>query len=91
MPNIKSAAKRMRQAEKNRLRNRAAKTEIKHVRRSVLDTAAMSEDVYKRYCSILDKAAKKGVIKRNTAIRRKRRAAARLSTAPAAPAAASAS
>lgn len=84
MPNIKSAAKRMRQSEKNRLRNRAAKTEIKHVRRSVLDTSALNEDVYKRYCSILDRAAKRGSIKKNTAVRRKRRAAARLRKAPAA-------
>ncbi|MBI2437421.1 MAG: 30S ribosomal protein S20 [Lentisphaerae bacterium] len=39
-----------------------------------------SRQVFSAYCSTLDKAASKGIIKKNTAIRRKRRAAARLAT-----------
>ena len=78
MPNIKSAEKRMRQYRKRQAVNKAAKTEIKHHRRKVLETEKLAPDVYRRYCSILDKAAKRGIIKRNTAVRRKRRAAARL-------------
>jgi ribosomal protein S20 len=38
------------------------------------DTAA-GETAFRAYCSILDKAAKSGVIKKNTAIRRKTNAA----------------
>lgn len=84
MPNIKGAEKRMRQAEKARVKNKAVKTEIKHVRRSALSLVAGTEDaeaVYRKYCSVLDKAAKKGVIKKNTATRRKARAHARLRAA----------
>lgn len=91
MPNIKSAAKRMRTSQEAQLRNRAAKTRIKNVRRDVLAIspevpAATAAEQFKLYCSVLDKAAKSGAIKSNTAIRRKRRAAERLrkATAPAA-------
>jgi len=84
MPNIKGAEKRMRQAEKARVKNKAVKTEIKHVRREALSLEAGTaepEAVYRKYCSVLDKAAKKGVIKKNTAQRRKARAHARLRSA----------
>ena len=37
-------------------------------------------EAFRRFCSCLDKAAKKGVIKKNTATRSKSRAAARLRT-----------
>ena len=97
MPNIKGAAKRMRQAEKARVKNKAVKTELKHIRREVLDATSgagkdNAEALFRGYCSALDKAAKKGIIKKNTALRRKTRAAARLraqrTVASAAPAAA---
>ncbi len=93
MPNIKGAAKRRRQAEKARARNKAAKTEIKHIRREVLDSTTggvkdNAETLFRAYCSKLDMAAKKGIIKKNTALRRKARAAARLRAKPAAPVAA---
>ncbi len=81
MPNIKKAAKRMRQAEKARRRNVQVKARIKHVRAKVLKGAEATEEaeaLFRTYCSELDKAAKKGVISKNTAIRRKARAAARL-------------
>ena len=35
---------------------------------------------YQKYCSILDKSAKRGIITKNTANRRKARAAERLKT-----------
>jgi small subunit ribosomal protein S20 len=81
MPNIKKAAKRMRQAEKARHRNAQVKSRIKKVRGKVLkgaETPEAAESLYRAYCSELDKAAQKGVIAKNTAIRRKKRAAARL-------------
>ncbi len=79
MPNIKSAKKRMLTSEKSRVRNQAEKSKIKHTRRSFMDAVAekgkeISAAELKSYCSILDKAAKKGIIEKNTAIRRKRRA-----------------
>jgi len=82
MPNIKGAYKRMRQAEENRRRNVAVRTHIKGIRREALglDAAPVADPqaVFRAYCSALDKAAKRGIIGKNTAIRRKARAAARL-------------
>jgi small subunit ribosomal protein S20 len=83
MPNIKSAKKRMRSSEKQRIGNTTVKTKVKTVRRKtreVLTTgvAATSEQAVREYSSVLDKAVKRGVIKKNTAIRRKKRAVAAL-------------
>ncbi len=83
MPNIKSAVKQMRRSEEARLRNTSAKTALKHIRRKVL---ALTEDTvqeeagaeYRAYCSALDKAVKRGILKKNTAVRRKARAADRI-------------
>ncbi|MBI2441078.1 MAG: 30S ribosomal protein S20 [Lentisphaerae bacterium] len=85
MPNLYSAVKRMRVAEKARGRNRSAKSEISSRRRRFFEISAAqniekSRGAFSAYCSALDKAAIKGIIPKNTAIRRKRRAAARLST-----------
>jgi len=81
MPNIKSAEKRVRQSAKNREKNRAVKSKISTVRRPIiegsLDKEAMKKAV-SEYASTLDKAVKQGVIKKNTADRRKSRAAKRL-------------
>lgn len=79
MPNIKSAKKRMVTSEKSRVRNQAEKSKIKHTRRSFMEAVEgkgkeVSAAELKAYCSVLDKAAKKGIIEKNTAIRRKRRA-----------------
>jgi small subunit ribosomal protein S20 len=92
MPNIKKAWKRMRTSEQARKKNVEAKTAIKHVRRRMLASTdggvkEGADAVYREYCSMLDKAVKRGVLKKNTAVRRKRRAADRLRKAPAAAAA----
>ena len=83
MPNLPSAIKRMRVASKARIRNKSTKSKITTRRRQIMDATSAADkeqaDVaFRNYCSTLDKAAKKGVIKKNTAVRRKRRAAARL-------------
>ncbi len=83
MPNIKSAIKRARTSEKSRKSNRAVKTRVASARREVFtecDARALenADKAFRTYCSVLDKAAKRGIIKKNTAIRRKRRAAAKL-------------
>lgn len=82
MPNIKSAEKRDRQAAKSRAKNRAAMSRINTERRKVLGAKEMDEATAKKaladYSSVLDKSVKQGVIKRNTADRRKSRAAKRI-------------
>lgn len=75
MANHKSAIKRARQNEKRRLRNKSSKTRIKNIVKGVRQTvseksneAALAElDIAK---SIIDNAAKKGVIHRKTASRK---------------------
>ena len=86
MPNLESAVKRARLSEAARHYNRAIRSRISTARRRVMDATAgtdleQAHQTYRSYCSTLDKAAKRGVIKKNTAIRRKRRAAAKLATA----------
>ena len=83
MPNIKSAMKRMRTSEKARIRNKAVRSAISTARRNFLELLAAKDkekinSAFRQYCSILDKAAKKGVIKKQKAVRRKRRAAAQI-------------
>jgi len=71
----KSAIKRARQNEKKRMRNKSSKTRIKNIVKGVRQTvseksneAALAElDIAK---SIIDNAAKKGVIHRKTASRK---------------------
>jgi small subunit ribosomal protein S20 len=76
MPNNAAARKRMRQEQKRRLHNRSVKslvkTQITKARTAVaLDENA--EEAVRAAMSELDRAAKKGVIHRNNAARRKSR------------------
>ncbi|NLX26182.1 MAG: 30S ribosomal protein S20 [Lentisphaerae bacterium] len=80
MPNLKSAEKRMRQNEVRHDRNVQVRTRIKNARRAMLEAledknSEKGAEALRTYSSVLDKAAKAGVIKKNTAIRRKRDAA----------------
>ena len=80
MPNLKSGLKRMQTSEKSRVKNTNIKTNIKTVRGKLFAAVAAKDKatsgkVYREYCSLLDKSAKKGVIPQNTATRRKARAA----------------
>ncbi len=83
MANTRSAKKRMRQNEKARLRNRryvsGSRTAVKKARSLIAagDPDAASEAV-RTACSMLDRAATKGVIHRNNAARRKSRLMAAL-------------
>lgn len=75
MANHKSALKRARQNEERRMRNKSTKTRIKNIVKDVrLDVSENSKesaltklDAAK---SIIDKAAKKGVIHKKTASRK---------------------
>lgn len=75
MPNIKSTKKRMRQAAKNRTLNRsqraAVRTAVKHVRQA--ETAEQADAAYREAERQLDRAARKGLVGKNTAARGKRR------------------
>ncbi|MCF7848194.1 MAG: 30S ribosomal protein S20 [Kiritimatiellales bacterium] len=80
MPNLKSAKKRMRQSEKSYERNVQVRTRVKSARRAMMEAlegkdAESAEKAFRTYCSVLDSAAKKGVITKNTAVRRKTNAA----------------
>ena len=80
MPNTKSAAKRMRQEQKRRTFNRrtksVVKTAITKARQAIVIPTVDEEAadaVVRSAVSELDKAAKKGVIHKNNAARRKSR------------------
>jgi len=80
MANTKSAEKRDRQAEKRRAPNRAAtsklRTTIKKTRATIVETEGDdAKDVVSSTHAVIDRAAKKGVIKKNTANRYKSRIA----------------
>ena len=75
MANHKSAIKRARQNEIRRQRNRGVKTRVKGIIKEV-NAAALGEDQeattakLKSAQSLIDKAAKKGVLHRRTAARK---------------------
>ncbi len=79
MPHHKSAMKRIRQDKKRRARNRRVKSEVKGSVKSVRQ-AGTAEDAMAKLAvavSTIDKAAKKGIIHRRTAARKKSRLAKR--------------
>ena len=72
MANHKSALKRARQNTNRRMRNKAAKTKVKHVVKEVRSAIRESskDDALKELNlakSVIDKTARKGIIHRNTA------------------------
>lgn len=78
MPNIKQQEKRMRQAEKRRLRNKSRKSEIKtYVKRfeAALQRGDReeSEQYLDKAIRALDKAASDGILHKNNAANRKSR------------------
>jgi small subunit ribosomal protein S20 len=81
VPNIKSAIKRVKVAERRRKRNRSVRSSVRtYVRtaeRSIVtargDAAATSAEAVARALKELDSAASKGVIHKNNAARRKSR------------------
>ena len=77
MPNIKSASKRLRQSSTRRDRNRAVRSELRTRTKALLASQDAEEAAqqYRGVSSLLDRAARKGVISRNAADRRKSRLA----------------
>ena len=83
MPNIKSAKKRMKTSARRAEANKPVKALVSSTQRKLSDAAAggnksLCDELFPKYCSVLDKAVKKGVLKANAADRRKSRMAARL-------------
>lgn len=79
MPRIKSAKKRMRQArartERNRAQRSAIKTAVKKAR------AETTKETVASAAQVLDRGARKGLIHRNAAARRKSRLVKKLQKA----------
>ncbi|MGZ8867356.1 MAG: 30S ribosomal protein S20 [Thermoanaerobaculia bacterium] len=78
MANIRSAEKQRRQAEKSKIRNRAVKSRLKSAlknAKAAISSGDASKEVLSSASSVIDKAAKRGVIKSNTADRYKSRLA----------------
>jgi small subunit ribosomal protein S20 len=77
MPNNASAEKRMRQERKRRMHNRMVKsivkTQITKARQAIAGQVEDAEAAVRAAVSELDRAAKKGVIHKNNAARRKSR------------------
>lgn len=83
MPNNASAEKRMRQEQRRRAHNRMVKSIVKTnvtKARQAITSGVDSEAAVRAAVSELDKAAKKGVIHRNNAARRKSRLMKQLNT-----------
>ncbi len=77
MPHHKSAAKRVITNEKRRQRNIAARSRVRTVIKDVRSatTRAQAVEAVREASSILDRIAAKGIIKKETASRRKARLA----------------
>lgn len=78
MPIIGSSAKRQRQSEKRRLRNRMAISSVRTSRKNFLaavaaNDQAKAEGLLRSAQKLIDTAAGKGVLKKNTAARMKAR------------------
>ena len=83
MPTTKSAKKRMKTSQKKQIRNTRTKDKTKSTRKELYKLITggdkeKSAQKFKEYCSVIDKATKNGVLKANTADRKKSKAAARL-------------
>ncbi len=78
MPNIKSAIKRVKVAERNRESNRAWRTSVRSARTEVATTSTNKEACQKalnKAYKVIDMAVSKGVLHKNAAARRKSRLA----------------
>jgi small subunit ribosomal protein S20 len=73
MANTKSAAKRARQTVNRSLRNRSAITRVRTMHKQVRSSEKPDVNQIRALISAIDKAAKRGIIHRNAAIRRKAR------------------
>ncbi len=81
MANIKSQIKRNRQNQVRRLRNKSVQSDVKTAVKKVVAAAEAgqpTDELFRTAQKKIDRAVSKGVIKPNTAARRKSRLAARI-------------
>ncbi|MFH0732574.1 MAG: 30S ribosomal protein S20 [Candidatus Omnitrophota bacterium] len=83
MPILPAAKKSMRSDKKKQQRNKAAKSNLKTLLKDLNDLIGQkkkqeAQNLLKEVMSALDKAAKRGLIKKNTASRQKGRLSARV-------------
>lgn len=71
MPNIKSAKKRMKTNEKKKIENKKCKGTMKTKVKKVLKSEKVDDKALAEAFKSIDKALKKGIIKKNTAARKK--------------------
>lgn len=78
MPNTKSAIKRLRQNERRRIHNKAARSRLKSALKKVRAASepGQAAEAFREAVTLLDRAAARGLIHRNTAARSKSRLAA---------------
>ena len=74
MPNIASAKKNMRKSRAATVRNRAQRSALRTALKKARTTASSSDEVVSAV-SLLDRAARKGLIHKNKAARHKRQLA----------------
>jgi small subunit ribosomal protein S20 len=73
MANTRSATKRARQTFKRSLRNRSVVTRLRTMQKQARSTQKPGADQIRALIAAIDKAAKRGVIHKNAASRRKAR------------------
>ena len=82
MPNIKSAKKELRKSKKRAIHNKKIKedlkTLIKKTKKAIEAGEPKAEELVKKTLKAFDKAAQKGIVKKNTKDRKKSRLAQKL-------------
>ena len=81
MANTKSAAKRARQTSRRVVRNSSISSQLRTLQKKALGAAKADPNQIRAAMSAIDRAAKRGIIHRNAAIRRKARLARALTKA----------
>jgi small subunit ribosomal protein S20 len=71
MANTKSAAKRARQNRSHRLSNRSVVTRLRTLQKSARSSEKVDANQVRALIAAIDKAAKRGIVHRNAANRRK--------------------
>jgi small subunit ribosomal protein S20 len=84
MANTKSAAKRSRQTLKRSLRNRSGLSRLRTLQKNTVSGEKPDAEKVRALISAIDKAAKRGIIHKNAARRRKARLNKSLGATPAA-------
>lgn len=84
MPNKKSAEKELRKNIKRKAANKQVSVKLKRLTKNNLKQIAAGDNQvkedYRQTVQVIDKAAKKGIIKKNTAARKKSRLMKKINT-----------